>query len=307
MLFSARNLRYHIEDCYSSFCSFLQRRAKFYLRQLGHDSMEVDEVVAHIIEQLTRLGLIGARDDQPPTLLEQLTDAQFLAFLNRSIKNKAIDRLRKKRLPVSLAAGIETYGEVEEEKDPFEDRVETVWSKPPFATPEEAALEAVKNTFLLVLLKECIRLLGNAPHQLLALEQEFEELGVEELVQFMHQEFDAQLTNVEADHMSQHKDHAHKKLRLCLQGSSNNLRVLVALRLSQYGQHATKTGERSVPIKQLMTDTQGKQDLSDQEVKRALGYLVSRGLLNWQGEEIVRFSFAQAKRLARYYEKEDEQ
>ncbi len=306
MLFSAQNLRYHLEECFPSFYNYLQHRAKSYLRQLSHDSIEVDEVVEHIIEQLTRLGLIGASDDAPTSSLEQLTDAQFLAFLNRSIKNKAIDRLRRKRLQVSSAAELEGFGGAEDEKDPFEDKVESIWGEPPFATPEDAALEAANNGFLRALLKECIRALVNAPHQLLALEQELERLGAENLVLFMHKEFDTLLVDVEPDHMSQHKDHAHKKLRICLQGSSNNLRVLIALRLSQYGQRSAKAGEKFVSIQRLMEDQEGKKDMSAQEVKLALEYLVSRGWLNWSGEEIVHFTPAQAKHIVRYYE-EDQQ
>src|SRR5215469_10652762 len=99
MQFSAHNLRYNLEQCFPSFYAFLQLRAKRFLGPLSHDSVEVDQVVEHIIEQLTRLHLIGGKDNAPETELERLNDAQFYAFLNRSIKNKAIDRLRKNRLP----------------------------------------------------------------------------------------------------------------------------------------------------------------------------------------------------------------
>jgi hypothetical protein len=56
-----------------------------------------------------------------------------------------------------------------------------------------------------------------------------------------------------------------------------------------------------------MEDQEGKQDMSEQEVRHALGDLASRGLLDWQGEDIVYFTPAQAKLIARYYENEEEQ
>ncbi len=101
MLFSAHDLRYNLDKCYPSFCAFLQQRAKRFLGPLRYDSVEVDQVVEHIIEQLTRTGLMGGGDYAPQTALDRFTTAQFYAFLNRSIRNKAIDRLRKHRLPVS--------------------------------------------------------------------------------------------------------------------------------------------------------------------------------------------------------------
>lgn len=304
MLFSAHHLRYDLEECYSSFYNFLQQRAKFYLRQLSYDSVEVDLVVEHMIEQLTRLGLIGASDDAPEHALEKLNDAQFRAFLNQSIRNKAIDRLRKKRLQVTTVADLEGFGGTDDEKDPLDDTVGTIWGKPPFASPEDAALEAASQEDMRALLKDCIRSLGNAPHQLQAVEQELEDIGVEYLVQFMQQEFGAVLSTVVPEHVSQHKDHAHRKLRQCLQRSSTHLRVLIALRLSLYGQRSGKIGEVTVTKQKLMQDERGKQDISEQEVVLVLKYLVSKGLLNWNGEDIVSFTVAQGKHIARFFEED---
>jgi hypothetical protein len=301
MLFSAHDLRYNLDKCYPSFCSFLQQRAKRFLGPLKYDSVEVDQVVEHIIEQLARTGLMGGGDNAPQTALDHLTTAQFYAFLNRSIRNKAIDRLRKHRLPVSTVAELGGFGGMENEKDPLDDTVESMWGTPPFATPEDAAMEAASQETLRNLLKNCIRSLVNAPHQLQAVEQELEELGVDDLVQFIHIEFGTLLGNVVPTHLSQHKDHAHKKLRQCLQKSSTHLGVLIALRLTEYGRRSTGIDEVTVSIQSLMKNGQGQQDISERDVITGLKHLVTEDLLDWDGEAIVRFSSAQAKRLARFY------
>ena len=301
MLFSAYDLRYHLDQYYPSFCAFLQQRAKRFLGPLKYDSVEVDLVVEHIVEQLTRTCLLGGADNAPQTALDRLSTAQFYAFLNRSIRNKAIDRLRKHRLPVSTVAELGGFAGGEDEKDPLDDTVESMWGTPPFATPEDAALEAASQDTLRNLLKNCIRSLVNAPHQLQAVEQELEDLGADDLVQFIHGEFGALLGNVVPLHLSQHKDHAHKKLRLCLQKSSTHLGVLIALRLTEYGRRSTKIDAVSVSIQSLMKDGQGQHDISEHDVITGLKQLVTGGLLDWDGEDTVRFSSAQAKRLARFY------
>ncbi|HEX6484834.1 MAG TPA: hypothetical protein VF043_38815 [Ktedonobacteraceae bacterium] len=305
MQFSAHDLRYNLEQCFPSFYAFLQQRAKRWLGPLSYDSVEVDQVVEHIIEQLTRLGLIGGKDNAPQTELERLSNAQFYAFLNRSIKNKAIDRLRKNRLPVSSVAELEGFGGMEDEKDPLDDTSISIWGNPPFATPEDAAMEAVSREVLRNRIKNCIRALANAPHQLQALEQEFEEIDADDLVKFMHKEFAAQLDDVVPAHLSQHKDHAHRKLRQCLQRSSAHLRVLIALRITEYAVRSTGTNESSVNVVQLMYTEHEKQDISEQEVIAALKYLVSRNFLEWNGEATIRLSSSQGKRIARFYEEED--
>jgi hypothetical protein len=53
----------------------------------------------------------------------------------------------------------------------------------------------------------------------------------------------------------------------------------------------------SVDIKILV-----KESISEAEVQKGLNHLVRVGLLDWHGEEIVRFSSVQLKHLARFYE-----
>lgn len=304
MQFSAHDLRYNLNECFPSFYAFLQQRAKHCLGALSHDSVEVDVVVEHIIEQLTKIGLIGGKNNAPQTELERLSNAQFHAFLNRSIRNKAIDRLRKNRPPVNTFAELEGFGGMEDEKDPLDEKVLPIWGDAPFATPEDVAMEVATQELLRNRIKNCIRTLSNAPHQLQALEQELEEIGVDDLLQFMHKEYASLLDDVAPPHLSQHKDHAHRKLRQCLQRSSAHLRVLIALRLTEY---AVRSGpdEVSVTVQKLMQDEHGKQDIAEREVIAGLKYLVSRGLLDWNEEGTVRFSPTQDKRIARYYEEED--
>ncbi|HJT59516.1 MAG TPA: hypothetical protein VJ761_23610, partial [Ktedonobacteraceae bacterium] len=117
-------------------------------------------------------------------------------------------------------------------------------------------------------------------------------------------EFGAVLSTVVPEHVSQHKDHAHRKLRQCLQRSSTHLRVLIALRLSLYGQRSGTMGEVTVTKQKLMQDERGKQDISEQEVVLVLKYLVSKGLLNWNGEDMVSFTVAQGKHIARFFEED---
>jgi hypothetical protein len=93
MPFTAHDLRYNLQENFPKLCAYLQQRAKHWLRTFAYDSDEVDGVVEHVIEQLTRLGLLGGSDHTPETALDHLNNAQFYAFLNRSIKNKAIERL----------------------------------------------------------------------------------------------------------------------------------------------------------------------------------------------------------------------
>ena len=109
--------------------------------------------------------------------------------------------------------------------------------------------------------------------------------------------FSTQLADLELSHLSQHKDHAHKKLRHCLQHSSTNLAVLVALRLTEYGQYSTGIDEISVDIKTLVDER-----ISEEEVLKGLNHLARAGLLDWHGEKIVRITSVQLKHLARFYE-----
>lgn len=299
MPFTAHDLRHNLESSYPTLCAYLQQRAKRYLGPFAYDAYEVDVVVGHVVEQLTRLGLMGGGNHAPETALDRLSNAQFYAFLNQSVKNKAIDRLRRRRLPTSTLGELEESGSSEEDINPLNTVAESIWGSPPFPTPEAAALQAVSQEELHMLLKRCIETLSTAPRQLQAVMQELDEIGAEILLRELQVEFRAQLADLELSHLSQHKDHAHKKLRHCLQKSSTNLAVLVALRLTKYGEHPTDTGEVSVDIKALATDS-----LSEREVQKGLMHLVRAGLLEWYGEEIVRFSSIQLKRLARFYEEE---
>ena len=124
-----------------------------------------------------------------------------------------------------------------------------------------------------------------------------DEMGMKDLVGELKDEFQTQLANLNLTNLSQHKDHAHKKLRHCLQHSSTNLAVLVALRLTEYVQISTGIDEISVGIKALVD-----KRISAEEVLKGLNHLARVGLLDWHGEEIVRITSVQLKHLARFYE-----
>jgi hypothetical protein len=102
-------------------------------------------------------------------------------------------------------------------------------------------------------------------------------------------------------HASQHKDHAHKKLRHCLQESSTNLVVMIALRLTEYGVHVTSSNEFIVDIQTLAQD-----DLSESDVQIGLNQLVAEGILDQKniGVDAIRMTSTQMKRLARFYKEE---
>ena len=300
MPFSAHDLRYHLEETFPVLYAYLYQRAQRYLGPLKYDAFEVDQVVEHVIEYLTRFGVMGGGDSAPETALDRLTNAQFYAFLNRSIQNKAIDRLRKKRPPMYTLTERESSGALEDEIDPLNEASESFWGAAPFATPEEAAVEAASQDEFRSLLKHCIKALSGAPRQFQAVIQELAELGADELIEDMRAEFPEVFpADLQLAHLSQHKDHAHKKLRHCLQKSSTNLAVMIALRITEYGEHLTGGDELSVHISTL-----AQEDLSEDDVRMGLKHLVTEGLLNWHGEQIVRCSSVQEKRLARFYEGE---
>jgi hypothetical protein len=307
MPFTARDLRYRPEQSYPLLYAYLHRNAQRYLGAFRYDAFEVDTVVGHVVEQLVRLGLLGGGDKTPPGALDRLTDAQFYAFLNRSVKNKAIDRLRKRRLQVSTASELETPGEVEDE-DPLEDAVEPAWGAIPFSTPEAITLHLASQQELRAMLKHCILVLSVAPHQLQAIIQELREYGADELLGAVIEELHLSLPssaggaaspNPPNAHMSQHKDHAHKKLRRCLQQQSTNLTVAVALRLTDYKQLSTATNNDTIAIQDL---AQGH--LSVDDVRAGLKELVAEGLLDWHGEDHLHLTAPQVKRLARFYREE---
>ena len=107
MPFTAHDLRHHAEESYPLLCAYLQRYAQRFLGSMKFDAFELDLVVGHVIEQLVRYGLIGGGDRTPLTALDNLTDAQFMAFLHRSLRNKIIDRWRRRHIQVSTLSELE--------------------------------------------------------------------------------------------------------------------------------------------------------------------------------------------------------
>ena len=302
MPFTANDLRYHAEQNYPLLYAYLHRHAQRYLGALKYDAFEVDVVVGHVVEQLVRLGLLGATNTTPLGALDRLSDAQFYAFLNRSVKNKAIDRLRKRRLQVNTTAELEGPDSTDTDDNPLNEAVTSIWGTTPFKTPEETALFLVTQNELRNLLKHCIMVLGSAPHQLQAVLQELQELGADDLVHIVEEELPSALQTSESakdTHASQHKDHAHKKLRHCLQEQSTNLTVTIALRLTKYATRAATTNDYTVDVLTL-----AQQDISEQNVRLSLKQLVEEKVLNWQGEDVVHLTTAQMKQITRFYKEE---
>ena len=299
MPFTAHDLRYNVEQSFPLLYAYLHRNAQRFLGSFRYDAYEVDLVVGHVIEQLVRLGILGMGDTTPLNALDRLSDAQFYAFLSRSIHNKAIDRLRKKRLKISTSTELETPEGDDNDDNPLDDAVESVWGATPFATPEEITLHLVEQQELRNLLKHCIMALNAAPHQLQAVLQELQEMGADDLFHNLLEDYQLSLPTDTNPHMSQHKDHAHKKLRHCLQQHSTNLAVTMALRLTEYGKRSTETNEYVMDVQTL-----AQHDLSLDDVYAGLHTLATEGLLAWQGETHVTLSSAQMKRLTRFYREE---
>lgn len=299
MPLTAHDLRYHVEQSYPLLYAYLHRNAQRFLGTLKYDAFEVDLVIGHVVEQLVRLGLLGCGDKTPLTALDRLSEAQFYAFLSRSVRNKAIDRLRKRRLPTSTSAELMTTEGTENDDDPLNEAITSVWGSTPFSNPEEITLHLATQQELRAILKHCILTLRAAPHQLQAILQELHDLGVDELFQHLLADYQLALPSEPDPHSSQHKDHAHKKLRHCLQQHSSNLNVIVALRLTEYGKHSTEIQEYSTTIQTL-----AQHDLSLEDVRTGLKVLVAEGLLTWSGEEYVTLTVAQMKQLSRYYREE---
>jgi DNA-directed RNA polymerase specialized sigma24 family protein len=301
MPLTAHDLRYHLEQSCPLLYAYLHRNAQRFLGPLKYDAFEVDLVIGHVVEQLVRFGLLGGDDTTPPTALDRLSDAQFYAFLSRSIHNKAIDRLRKRRLQISSAAELEAPEGAESDDNPFGGAAESIWGTTPFSTPEEITLHLASQEALRNLLKHCIMALRAAPHQLQAVLQELHELGADDLIRAILDEYPISLASETNVHMSQHKDHAHRKLRHCLQQQSTNLTVMIALRLTEYGKRSADTQEYSVDVQMLAQD-----DLSQEDVRTGLNALATEGLLTWHGEDRVTLSTAQMRRLSRFYREEQE-
>ena len=306
MPFTAHDLRYKAAATYPALYAHLSRQAQRFLGLLKYDSNELDTVVGHVVEQLVRLGVLGGEDKTPMTTLDSLSNAQFYSFLNRSIRNKAIDRLRKRRIQISSMAELESADIGEGEDDPYNEVIETVWGPPPFATPEEVALALASQQELRNVLKHCLKTLSAAPRQLQAVLQELDEFGATELLQAVVNELREQdphaLDDLSLAHVSQHKDHAHKKLRHCLQQQSSNLTVMIALRLTEYGVHSAGSQEFVVAIQTLAQD-----DLSQSDVRTGLNELILEGYLDdGQDSDVIRVTATQMKRLQRFYRDEEE-
>jgi DNA-directed RNA polymerase specialized sigma24 family protein len=301
MPFTASDLRYRAEQSYPLLYAYLHRNAQRFLGALKYDAFEVDTVIGHVVEQLVRLGLLGGEDHTAQTALDHLTDAQFYAFLNHSVRNKAIDRLRKRRLQVSTAAEMEGL-EDDDTTNPLDEAVESVWGTTPFSTPEELTLHLVSQHDLRNILKHCIFVLSAAPNQLQAVMQELHDIGADDLLSTVIDELHVTLPAELNPHSSQHKDHAHKKLRSCLQQKSSNLTVRVAVRITMYTERSSDKETYATEIPTLAQD-----DLSLQDVRRGLEGLTREGMLDWHGEETVYVTSAQLKRLSRFYRDDQEE
>jgi len=303
MPFTAHDLRYHAEQTYATLYAHLNWHAQRSLGEFKHDQVEVDLVVGHVVEQLLRLGLLGGGDRTSLTVLDGLSNAQFYAFLNRSIRNKAIDRLRRKRLLMTYAIDLEGTEGTETEEDILNEATENLGGAPPFPTPEHAVLALASQQELRNLLKHCIKVLSAAPKQFQAIILEIEEFDATDLLKNIFEELpDKDLLASRGEpiaNISQHKDHAHKKLRHCLQQQSTNLTVIVALRLTEYRVQSTRPDEFVVDMQTL-----AQQDLTESDVRTGLNQLVAEGLLDWHGDSVVHITSTQMKQLTRFYREE---
>ena len=303
MPFTAHDLRYHAEQTCAALYAHLNWHAQRSLGGLKYDQVEVDLVVGHVVEQLLRLGLLGGGDRTPLTVLDGLSNAQFYAFLNRSIRNKAIDRLRRRRLLMTYATDFEGTEGTETEEDILNEATENLGGAPPFPTPEQAVLALASQQELRNLLKHCIKVLSAAPKQFQAIIQEIEEFDATDLLENIFEELpDKDLLASSGEpiaNISQHRDHAHKKLRHCLQQQSTNLTVIVALRLTEYRVQSTHPDEFVVDMQTL-----AQQDLTESDVRTGLNQLVAEGLLDWHGDSVVHITSTQMKQLTRFYREE---
>jgi len=303
MPFTAHDLRYNAEQTYATLYAHLKWHAQRSLGELKNDQVEVDLDVGHVVEQLLRQGLLGCGDRTPLTVLDGLSYAQFYAFLNRSIRNKAIDRLRRRRLLMTYATDLEGTEGTETEEDILNEATENLGGAPPFPTPEQAVLALASQQELRNLLKHCIKVLSAAPKQFQAIILEIEEFDATDLLENIFEELpDKDLLASRGEpiaNISQHKDHAHKKLRHCLQQQSTNLTVIVALRLTEYRVQSTRPDEFVVDMQTL-----AQQDITESDVRTGLNQLVAEGLLDWHGDSVVHITSTQMKQLTRFYREE---
>lgn len=305
MLFTPHDLRYHLEEIFPAFYTYVHNRAQKELGSRGYDSNNVDQIVDHVLDQLRRFNILGG-GDAPKTTLDELSDVQFNSYLNKIIKHKAIDLKRRRHVAISTFTELESAWGNQQENDLLNEEVEAPWT-PPFDTPEKAALEAASRDEYRQALKHCIEKLINAPHQFEALMQELEEMGLSDLRQqvLLELNIDPPAKSPPIPHRSQHKDHAHRKLRYCLQQTSPHLTIVIALRLTEYAKLSTSKNEIVVAVKDLeqpapSEDEEGRT-LSKYDVQRCLKHLARQGIIHWNDEEIVRFSSVEEKHLEHYY------
>jgi len=190
----------------------------------------------------------------------------------------------------------------EGEDNPLNEAVDPLWGVP-FATPEEITLTLAAQSELRQVLIHCLAALKAAPKQLYAMIQELKEVGADEVLQdivhALQQEYLASDDAAAIAHMSQHKDHAHKKLRHCLQAQSSNLTVRVALRLTEYGIRTADPAGFVVSLSDIL-----QNDLSAEDARTGLKELASEDLLDWRDDDVVHLSDAQMKHLTRFYREE---
>jgi hypothetical protein len=200
---------------------------------------------------------------------------------------------------VSTSAELEVLDD-DGDNNPLNDAVESIWGTIPFATPETITLQLLSQKHMRDLLRHCIMMLRAAPNQLQAVVQELKEMGADDLLGSLLADLQGLQVSEPNPHASQHKDHAHRKLRSCLQQRSSNLTVIVALRLTQYKPVASIKKSQYIDLHTLV-----QPDLSLDEVRQALTELAREGLVDWQGEDVVQLTADQVKRLSRFYEEEE--
>lgn len=305
MPFSARDLRYRMTETYPMLLDYLNRQAQHFLGPLKYDTAECEIVAGHVVEQLVKLGLCNGGDVVPLTYLDVMSDLQFYAFLKSSVRNKAIDRLRKRRIQATHVEGESlsvTGGARESEDDPFKAVTVSLWGSMPFQTPEHIIVHAVEIEETRAMLVHCIKELCTAQRQKLAILHELQEFDALEIMQKLLAESGMAFSpddDTPLAHESQHKDHAHRKLRHCLQQLSSNLIVRVILRLIECKVWDADSQLFTVAVPHLI-----QADLAESDVVVALTILAAKGLIDWQHGQALRFTAAQSKRLGHYYVRE---
>lgn len=299
MLFTARDLRYNIEQSFKHLYAYLQSTAQRNLGKHQFDANEVDVVVGHVVEHLVRIGLLGTKDTTPLTPLDRLTDVQFYAYLHKMVQNKSLDRLRKRRVSTVLFTSF-ANADGEDEIDNLDAAAINAGTTNPFKTPEDIVLELATQEVFRNMLKHCIKKLASAPLQFQALLEEMQKKGVDEIIDALQEELPPALfLKTTIPNASQHRDHAHKKLQQCLQSQSTNLAVVIVFRLIKYATFNAASSNYTVSALTL-----AQHDLTEVQVHLGLRELVKEKVLEWQGEDVVGYTATQKKQLERFYKKE---